>query len=171
MLQINKDSRQTHGESVRLGASSLAESIKSFTEIVLRQLPVFLIVIPCATTLGLLYLLTTPSSYTAVARMVLDSRSAACRRHYQRGAKGRKSPRQVGQSSRAFVALHDNSLENVGRILLFVIISKSRGNRSIFDQGKSQWPVTRPTPARSPCCGKSRPYSIILYACGARCVV
>ena len=74
MLQINKDSRQTHGESVRLGASSLAESIKSFTEIVLRQLPVFLIVIPCATTLGLLYLLTTPSSYTAVARMVIDSR-------------------------------------------------------------------------------------------------
>ena len=74
MLQINKVSRQTHGESVRLDASSLAESIKSFTEIVLRQLPVFLIVIPCATTLGLLYLLTTPSSYTAVARMVIDSR-------------------------------------------------------------------------------------------------
>ena len=64
----------TNDEPVRLDASSLAEAIKSFTDIVRRQLPVFLVVIPCAMTLGLLYLLTTPSSYTAVARMVIDSR-------------------------------------------------------------------------------------------------
>jgi len=77
MLQINKGSRESNIESVRLGASDLVTAIKSFTSItsiVRRQLPVFLIVIPCATTLGLLYLLTTPSSYTAVARMVIDSR-------------------------------------------------------------------------------------------------
>ena len=74
MLQVNKGSQQSHDEPVQLDASSLAEAIKSFTSIVRRQLPVFLVVIPLATTLGLLYLLTTPSSYTAVARMVIDSR-------------------------------------------------------------------------------------------------
>jgi len=74
MLQINKGSPQSNDEPVRLGASNLAGAIKSFTSLVRRQLPVFLIVIPCATTLGLVYLLTTPSSYTAVARMVIDSR-------------------------------------------------------------------------------------------------
>ena len=53
---------------------SLAEAIKTFTSLVRRQLPVFLVVIPLTTTLGLLYLLTTPSSYTAIARMVIDTR-------------------------------------------------------------------------------------------------
>jgi succinoglycan biosynthesis transport protein ExoP len=74
MLQVTKGSPQSHDEPVGLHASSLAEAIKSFTEIVRRQLPVFLVVIPLATTLGLLYLLTTPSSYTALARMVIDTR-------------------------------------------------------------------------------------------------
>lgn len=74
MLQINKGSPQSNDDSVRLDASSLAEAIKSFTSIVRRQLPVFLIIIPSAVPLGLLYLLTTPSSYTAVARMVIDTR-------------------------------------------------------------------------------------------------
>jgi succinoglycan biosynthesis transport protein ExoP len=70
MLQINKDSPPSIDDL----ASGLAEAIKSITSIVRRQLPVFLILIPCATTLGLLYLLTTPSSYTAVAKMVIDTR-------------------------------------------------------------------------------------------------
>jgi succinoglycan biosynthesis transport protein ExoP len=74
MLQINKGLRESKEDGVRLDASSLADAIKSFSETVRRQLPVFLVVIPCATTLGLLYLLTTPSSYTAVAMMVIDSR-------------------------------------------------------------------------------------------------
>ena len=73
MLQINKGLPESNDEPVRLDASSLAEAVKSFTETVRRQFPVFLVVIPCATTLGLLYLLATPSSYTAVARMVIDS--------------------------------------------------------------------------------------------------
>jgi succinoglycan biosynthesis transport protein ExoP len=73
MLQINKSSPLSNDEPMRLDLS-LAEAVKSFTSIVRRQLPVFLIVISCATTLGLLYLLTTPSSYTAVAMMVIDSR-------------------------------------------------------------------------------------------------
>jgi polysaccharide biosynthesis transport protein len=74
MLQINKGLRESQEAGVRLDASSLAESIKSFTKTIHRQLPVFLVVIPCATMLGLLYLLATPPSYTAVAMMVIDSR-------------------------------------------------------------------------------------------------
>jgi succinoglycan biosynthesis transport protein ExoP len=43
----------------------------TFISILLRQqLPVFVVIIRSATTLGLLYLLTTPSSYTAVASLV-----------------------------------------------------------------------------------------------------
>lgn len=75
MLQINKSSPPSNDEPARQQiASDLNEAIKSFTSILRRQLPVFLILIPCATTLGLLYLLTTASSYTAVARMVIDTR-------------------------------------------------------------------------------------------------
>jgi succinoglycan biosynthesis transport protein ExoP len=72
MLQINKSSPPSNDEPVI--ALGLDKAINSFTSILRRQLPVFLILIPCATTLGLLYLLTTPSSYTAVARMVIDTR-------------------------------------------------------------------------------------------------
>jgi succinoglycan biosynthesis transport protein ExoP len=71
MLKINKDLPPYNVEPV--GQSASAEALKSFM-IVRRQLPVFLILIPCATMLGLLYLLTTPSSYTAVAKMVIDTR-------------------------------------------------------------------------------------------------
>jgi succinoglycan biosynthesis transport protein ExoP len=73
MLKINKRSPPSNDEPVGRSASGLAEALKSLT-IVRRQLPVFLILIPCATMLGLLYLLTTPSSYTAVAKMVIDTR-------------------------------------------------------------------------------------------------
>src|ERR1700730_13099468 len=48
------------------------------------------------------------SPVAAQHRLGWSGRGAACRRHCQRGAKGRKSPRQVVQSSLAFVALHDN---------------------------------------------------------------
>ena len=46
MLQINKGSQQSHDEPVQLDASSFAEAVKSFTAIVRRQLPIFLVVIP-----------------------------------------------------------------------------------------------------------------------------
>ena len=39
-----------------------------------RQLPVFLVLIACCAMLGLFYLFTTPSSYTATATMVIDTR-------------------------------------------------------------------------------------------------
>ncbi len=75
MLHTNKSSSPSTDEPARQHArSGLDKAIKSFNSILRRQLTVFLILIPCATTLGLLYLLTTPSSYTAVARMIIDTR-------------------------------------------------------------------------------------------------
>ena len=56
-----------------IGVASPAESIQSFVSIVSRQLPIFLVVIPCVMALGLLYLMTTPRSYTAVGKMLLDT--------------------------------------------------------------------------------------------------
>ena len=54
--------------------SQTYSGFRSGTSLVRRRLPIFLVVIPCALTLGLLYLLTTPPSYTAVARMLIDTR-------------------------------------------------------------------------------------------------
>ena len=73
MLQINKGSTPFNDAPVGQSAPGLAEALKSLT-IVRRQLPVFLVLIPCAMILGLIYLQTTPSSYTAVAKMVIDTR-------------------------------------------------------------------------------------------------
>src|ERR1700731_4209760 len=82
MLQINNasprlDQESTLGapkdESVARGAN-LNETVKSVAAIIGRQLPIFLVVIPCAMAMGLLYLVTTPPSYTAVAKMLIDTR-------------------------------------------------------------------------------------------------
>jgi polysaccharide biosynthesis transport protein len=85
MLQTNRGSRQSTDEPARPDASSLTEAIKSFTSTVRRQLPIFLVVIPCVLTLGLLYLLTTPPSYKALARMVIDARKIPAFQQQQQG--------------------------------------------------------------------------------------
>ena len=84
MLRINKNStRSDQGSSVGApedepaGMAILAESFNSFVSIIGRHLPIFLVVIPCVMALGLLYLLTTPPSYTAVAKMLIDTRKVA----------------------------------------------------------------------------------------------
>src|SRR5664279_209341 len=74
MLKRIENSPRSTDQPVRLDKTSFADTLKSFTTVVQRQLPIFLVVLPCALTLGLLYLLTTPASYTAVARMVIDTR-------------------------------------------------------------------------------------------------
>ena len=82
MLQINKSvpgpgqerTLDSSEESPLRAVKNLEESIKSLAAIVVRQLPIFLVVIPCVTALGLLYLLTTPPSFTAVAKMLIDTR-------------------------------------------------------------------------------------------------
>ena len=53
------------------GGTSFADALQSFATLIQRQLPVFIVIIPCALTLGLL---TTPPSFTASARMVIDTR-------------------------------------------------------------------------------------------------
>src|SRR5262249_1438954 len=82
MLQIKTGSAPSIDALVEQRASGVAEALKPLT-IVRRQLPIFLILIPCATVLGLLYLLTTPSSYTAVAKIVIDIRKAEAFQHAQ----------------------------------------------------------------------------------------
>jgi succinoglycan biosynthesis transport protein ExoP len=74
MLKHIENLPRSDDKRVRLDGTSFADTLKSFATVVRRQLPIFLIVLPCAITLGLLYLLTTPKSYTAVARMVIDTR-------------------------------------------------------------------------------------------------
>jgi succinoglycan biosynthesis transport protein ExoP len=78
MLKTAPKPQQSDDEGLRFGGTSggtnLSDSVKSLTSLVRRRLPIFLVVIPCALTLGLLYLLTTPPSYTAVARMLIDTR-------------------------------------------------------------------------------------------------
>lgn len=73
MLQLSKGSPKATADPER-DASSLSETVSSLANIVRRHLPIFLVVIPCAVALGCVYLLTTPSTYTAVARMVIDTR-------------------------------------------------------------------------------------------------
>jgi polysaccharide biosynthesis transport protein len=94
MLQINKTSPRPDQEST-LGApedesvtmvASLDQTVKSIASIVGRQFPVFLVVIPCVMTLGLLYLLTTPPSYTAVAKMLIDTRKVPAFQQQQMAA-------------------------------------------------------------------------------------
>jgi len=79
MLQINKSSPRSDSKST-LGApedelvGNLGQSVKFIASIIGRQLPIFLVVIPCMMALGLLYLLTTPPTFTAVAKMLIDTR-------------------------------------------------------------------------------------------------
>ena len=74
MLKHIENLPHSDDKRVRLDGTSFADTLKSVATVVRRQLPIFLIILPCALTLGLLYLLTTPASYTAVARMVIDTR-------------------------------------------------------------------------------------------------
>ena len=74
MLQIAKGGQNSPvDEDVGAPGPSLTETFNSIAGIVRRQLPIFAILVACSTTLGLLYLFTTPSSYTAKATMVIDT--------------------------------------------------------------------------------------------------
>jgi polysaccharide biosynthesis transport protein len=74
MLWINRSSPPSNNKPSRIDAPILSVPIGTFASLIRRQLPVFFVMVPCAMALGLVYLLTTPSSYTAVAKMVLDTR-------------------------------------------------------------------------------------------------
>jgi succinoglycan biosynthesis transport protein ExoP len=77
MLFINRSSPPSNTKLSQMDASILSVLIGTFTSLVRQQLPVFFVTVPCAVALGLVYLLTTPSSYTAVATMVLELRKGS----------------------------------------------------------------------------------------------
>lgn len=74
MLQIAKPGPNPPvDEDLDARGPSLSEMLNSLAGIVRRQFPLFVILVACSATLGLLYLFTTPSSYTAKATMVIDT--------------------------------------------------------------------------------------------------
>ena len=73
MLQINKTSPPTADVAEGLTPSHLVKTFSSFKLILKRQFRVFLVLMACATALGLLYLFITPPSFTASGTMVIDT--------------------------------------------------------------------------------------------------
>ena len=55
------------------GSISLSEIVEQLRGFVRRQFPIFIFVIACTIALGLVYLLTTPASYTSHAMLLIDS--------------------------------------------------------------------------------------------------
>ena len=74
MLKINKvlpSAAYRPGEALH---SSVTDSQKSLMRILKRQFWLFVVLIGCAISLGLLYLYVTPPSFTATSTMVIDTR-------------------------------------------------------------------------------------------------
>ncbi len=65
---VGKFDREPPEESI-----TLSELVEQFTGIVRRQFPIFAFVVACVTALGLVYLVTTPPSFTAHAILLIDS--------------------------------------------------------------------------------------------------
>src|ERR1700680_4829494 len=51
----------------------LSELVERFAGFIRRQFPIFVFVVACAIALGLVYLITTPASYTSHAMLLIDS--------------------------------------------------------------------------------------------------
>jgi succinoglycan biosynthesis transport protein ExoP len=73
MLQIEKAPLAAPREPT-VHEPSPAELLTSFVDLVRRQLPLILIVVASAVTLGLVYLVTSPPRFTATGTMVIDTR-------------------------------------------------------------------------------------------------
>lgn len=52
---------------------TFAELVEQFIGIIRRQFPIFVFVVSCAAALGLVYLFTTPPSFTSYAKLLIDS--------------------------------------------------------------------------------------------------
>src|ERR1700680_753006 len=74
MLQFNQQQTATEVQIAQREAPSPAEAMTSIIQFVYRQLPVILLTTCLTAALGLLYLLITPPSYTALATMLIDSK-------------------------------------------------------------------------------------------------
>lgn len=73
MLEINKQSVGS-GRDPDFESSSQAQDLSTYLNVIRRQFPTILLVITCATVLGLIYLFTATPKFTASARMVIDTR-------------------------------------------------------------------------------------------------
>lgn len=72
MLEVDKHS-VVPDRDINQGASSPAEELTTYLNIIRRQLPVIILIVACTTALGLTYLFTATSKYTASARMIIDT--------------------------------------------------------------------------------------------------
>jgi polysaccharide biosynthesis transport protein len=73
MLQANKPPPAMESDLIAADAAAQAELLAWFMSLVRRQLPVIVSIALLTTTLGMLYVITTPPSYTAQATMIIDT--------------------------------------------------------------------------------------------------
>src|SRR4029077_4427975 len=86
MLQFQKLALNAPANTSPSTASAIispAELVRSFIAFLRRQLPTILFIALLTTALGVVYLLTTPPSYTAHASMIIDTRKVQL---FQQGA-------------------------------------------------------------------------------------
>ncbi len=74
MLQFNRLQTTTESNFPAPGTASPAEAVTTFVQLVYRQFPIILMVALLTTSLGVLYLLVTPPSYTANATIFVDTK-------------------------------------------------------------------------------------------------
>lgn len=72
-LNFNRQSRDQFERESPPESFSLSETAESISAFVRRQFPIFVFVLACAIGLGLVYLFTTPASYTSHAMLLIDS--------------------------------------------------------------------------------------------------
>jgi polysaccharide biosynthesis transport protein len=72
-LNINKQSSDRFEREGSEDSLVLSEVVEQLAGFIRRQFPIFVFVVACAIALGLVYLITTPASYTSHAMLLIDS--------------------------------------------------------------------------------------------------
>src|ERR1700730_5446104 len=72
-VNFNKQSSDRFEREGPEDSIALSEVVEQLTGFIRRQFPIFVFVVACAIALGLVYLITTPASYTSHAMLLLDS--------------------------------------------------------------------------------------------------
>src|SRR5476649_1894206 len=74
MLQFNRLQTTTDSNFQTPETASPAQAVTTFVQLVIRQFPIICIVAAVTTSLAVLYLLVTPPSYTAEAKLIIDTK-------------------------------------------------------------------------------------------------
>jgi succinoglycan biosynthesis transport protein ExoP len=74
MLQFNRLQTTTDSNFQTPETTSPAQAVTTFVQLVIRQFPIICIVAAVTTSLAVLYLLVTPPSYTAEAKIIIDTK-------------------------------------------------------------------------------------------------